>query len=116
MPTIYKPKKKVTVNNQAYYQQRRKERQKIYNTSTWQKLRLSYMQQHPLCEECLKKGIIRSAKDIHHIISFMTTDDMCERERLAFDSSNLQALCRECHNEKHNKKGSKSQVHSGNER
>ena len=74
------------------------------------------MQQHPLCEECLKKGIIRSAKDIHHKISFMTTNDMCERERLAFDSNNLQALCRYCHCEKHNKKGSKSQVHSGNER
>lgn len=108
MPTIYKPRKKKVINNQAYYQQRRKERQKIYNTSTWQRLRLSYMQQHPLCEECLKKGIIKSAKDIHHIISFMTTDDMCERERLAFDSNNLQALCRDCHCEKHNQKGSKS--------
>lgn len=107
MPTIYKPKKKKVTNNQAFYQQRRRERQKVYNTSTWQKLRQSYMQQHPLCEECLKKGIIRSAKDIHHIISFMTTDDMCEREILAFDSSNLQALCRDCHCEKHNKKGSK---------
>lgn len=38
----------------------------------------------------------------------MTTDDMCERERLAFDSDNLQALCRECHVEKHNKKGKRS--------
>lgn len=105
MPTIYKPKK--VTNNQAFYQQRRRERQKIYNTSTWQKLRQNYLSQHPLCEECLKKGIIRSAKDIHHIISFMSTDDMCEREILAFDSSNLQALCRTCHCEKHNKKGSK---------
>lgn len=116
MPTIYKPKKKTVTNNQAFFQLRRKERQKIYNTDRWRKLRLNYLSQHPLCEECLKKGIIRSAKDIHHIISFMTTDDMCERERLAFDSSNLQALCRECHNKEHNKKGSKSKVHSGNER
>ena len=67
MPTIYKPKKKKVTNNQAFYQQRRRERQKIYNTSTWQKLRQNYLSQHPLCEECLKKGIIRSAKDIHHI-------------------------------------------------
>lgn len=107
MPTIYKPKKK-KVNNQAFYQQRRRERQKIYNTDRWRKLRLNYLSQHPLCEECLKKGIIKSAQDIHHVISFMITDDMCERERLAFDSSNLQALCRDCHCEKHNKKGSKS--------
>ena len=104
MPTIYKPKKKKVTNNQAFYQQRRKERQKIYNTTTWQKLRLSYMQQHPLCEECLKKGIIKSAKDIHHKVSFMTVDDKAERERLAFDSDNLMALCRECHNAIHNPK------------
>lgn len=116
MPTIYKPEKKTTVNNQAFYQQRRKERQKIYNTSTWLKLRQNYLSQHPLCEECLKRGVIKSAKDIHHKISFMTTDDKAERERLAFDSDNLMALCRSCHCEKHNKKGSKSQVHSGNER
>lgn len=108
MPTIYKPKKKKVTNNQAFYQQRRKERQKIYNTDRWRKLRLNYLSQHPLCEECLKRGIIKSAQDIHHVISFMTTDDMCEREKLAFDSSNLQALCRDCHCEKHNKKGSKS--------
>ena len=108
MPTIYKPKKKKVTNNQAFYQQRRRERQKVYNTDRWRKLRLNYLSQHPLCEECLKKGIIKSAQDIHHVISFMTTDDMCERERLAFDSSNLQALCRDCHCEKHNKKGSKS--------
>ena len=102
MPTIYKPKKKTVTNNQAFYQQRRKERQKIYNTTTWQ--RLSYMQQHPLCECCLKGGIIKSAKDIHHKVSFMSTDDKAERERLAFDSDNLQALCRECHNAIHNPK------------
>lgn len=101
MPTIYRPKKKDT---SAYSIQRKKERQEIYNTGQWQRLRLSYLAAHPLCECCLKGGIIKSAKDIHHKVSFMSTDDKAERERLAFDSDNLMALCRECHNQIHNPK------------
>ena len=80
---------------------RRKERQDIYNTPQWKKLSKAYIMANPLCEECLEKGIVKEAKHIHHIQSFMTVDDMLKRKELAYDWNNLQALCVECHQIKH---------------
>lgn len=73
----------------------------------WKKLRQLYLSSHPLCECCLEKGIIKPTEDIHHIKSFMSVDNKEERERLAFDEDNLMSLCRECHNEIHNRKKGK---------
>lgn len=57
---------------------------------------------NPLCEECEKQGRITPADDVHHTISFMSTDDPLERLRLAFDFDILMSLCDECHAKKHN--------------
>ncbi|NLI35650.1 MAG: HNH endonuclease [Bacteroidales bacterium] len=100
MPTIYKPKRRQERTGDNYYQERRK----IYNSERWQRLRTWKLANNPLCEMCLKKGIITPTEDIHHIVSFMTTTDRLERYRLAYDMDNLMSLCKRCHQELHNKK------------
>lgn len=76
----------------------REARRRIYNDRRWKAAANAHLIDHPLCEECLKRGINTPAEDVHHIVSFMTTDDPFERERLAFyDPDNLMSLCKQCH-------------------
>ena len=100
MPTIYRPK---NINKDSYSAKRKAERQAIYSSTAWKQLRDTKLRQKPLCECCLKQGVVRIAKDVHHVISFMSTNPI-ERVRLAYDLENLQSLCRECHNAIHNPK------------
>jgi 5-methylcytosine-specific restriction enzyme A len=97
MPTINRPKKNRNEENGT----KRNERRKIYASTRWKKLRLLFLQHNPCCEECLNFEIVKPTTQIHHIISFMSTNDPIERDILAFSYDNLQALCDECHQLKH---------------
>lgn len=101
MPTIFKPKKPEQKRTDRYDAERRR----IYQSQRWRMLRLTKLTDAPLCEMCAKKGIIKPAVDIHHIISFMSTDDEYRRKALAYDYNNLMSLCKECHQFIHNGKG-----------
>ena len=101
MAYIYKPQKKA---KKYKNENTRKERQLIYQTQKWQRLRAAYIAEHPLCEECLKQDKTTAAVDVHHVRSFMSTNDEFERAALAFDYSNLRALCRECHTREHGRR------------
>lgn len=60
------------------------------------------MMDNPLCEVCLANDIITVGEDIHHIISFLSTDDSDKRSNLAYDYNNLQTVCKTCHQKIHN--------------
>lgn len=81
---------------------KREERNEIYYSSRWRKLRLSHLLDHPLCELCQKEGKIVPAIDVHHIISFMSTNDPLKRLFLAYNPDNLMSLCKKCHQLLHN--------------
>ena len=100
MPTIYKIKK---TKKPHVIDLKRKERQKIYQDVRWQRLRVAYLADHPLCEECLANGVTREAVDVHHVVSFMTAEGV-ERIELALNYDNLRALCKECHQAEHNRR------------
>ena len=100
MPTIYKIKK---TKKPHVIDLKRKERQKIYQDVRWQRLRVAYLADHPLCEECLANGVTREAVDVHHVVSFMSAEGV-ERIELALNYDNLRALCKECHQAEHNKR------------
>lgn len=100
MPTIYKPKRGQAKNDSQYDAERRK----IYNSERWRRLRSLKFADNPLCEQCLNKDTITPAEDIHHIVSFMSTDDPSQRRFLAYDYDNLQSLCKQCHQKIHNSK------------
>ncbi|WP_291580925.1 HNH endonuclease signature motif containing protein [Bacteroides sp.] len=100
MPTIFRPKKTQKKTGDLYDAERRK----IYNSERWRRLRAWKFVCNPLCEVCLSKDVITPAEDIHHIVSFMSTDDPDRRIILAYDFDNLRSLCKKCHQEVHNLK------------
>lgn len=99
MPTINKPKRRQQYES---LDAKRKERMQIYNTARWKELRLTKLRQDPLCERCKEEGRITPADDIHHITSFMSSNDFHQRRFLAFDMNNLKSLCDKCHQREHN--------------
>lgn len=101
MPIINKGNKKKREYNGVG---NRAERQKMYRLPQWRKLSKAFLMLHPLCSECLKRGLVTPAIHVHHIVSFMTVNDELKRKELLLDPNNLQALCQDCHNDKHNRK------------
>ena len=74
---------------------------KIIHSKRWIALRRIYLAEHPLCEQCRKKELLRPAIDVHHVIPIETGNTYADKAKLAFDINNLMALCRECHVEEH---------------
>lgn len=64
-----------------------------YN-SKWQKARARYLKLHPLCVECQKRGILRRAEVVDHIVPHRGDQSLFWKE------SNWQALCKPCHDKK----------------
>ena len=76
----------------------------FYSSKAWQDCRNEYMKHaHYLCENCMRKGIYKPAEIVHHKIEIdpVTIED--PEFALSFD--NLEAVCRECHNEHHDNHG-----------
>ena len=74
----------------------REDRQKIYQSAKWKKLRLAKLMKDPLCEHCLKEGQTKLAIDVHHRDSFMNYSGLMRLTK-AYDIDNLVSLCKECH-------------------
>lgn len=62
--------------------------------SKWRKRRAEFLKEHPLCEECLKRGLLVKATDVDHIIPHRGN------QKLMWDQNNWQALCHACHSRK----------------
>lgn len=96
MAWIYKPKRKNNLEGN------RAKRQDVYNTSLWRKMRLAKLMEQPLCEVCLLVDKVTLAEHAHHLKSFMQSNNINERDQLAYDSQNLLSVCAKCHNRIHN--------------
>ena len=83
-----------------------KDKQEIYNSREWKELRIQKLRANPLCEECMKQGIVTSARSVHHVVPIETARTKDEMRRLAFDVNNLKALCFPCHARIHKELGS----------
>jgi 5-methylcytosine-specific restriction enzyme A len=53
---------------------------------------------NPTCEDCLQRGRVVVATEVHHVIPRK------ERPDLALDLANLRSLCKPCHNAKRAKR------------
>ena len=62
-----------------------------YNTKRWQSLRIRVLRESPLCVYCNEIGVIQKAEVVDHIVPVR------EKRDLAFERSNLQSLCKRCH-------------------
>ena len=101
MPTLKiqnRSKKEYTRNENT---DSRELRRKAYGNPQWRKLRDAYVHEHPLCEECLSKGKVTPAEDVHHMKSPFKNGEI--NWNLLMDAKNLKALCKECHGHIHSK-------------
>lgn len=106
MPTLNLQKKTKKETNQRNENTASREmRRKAYNNTDWRKLRNNYIKEHPLCEECLNKGKVVPAEDVHHIRSPFSNGEI--NYALLLDGNNLKSLCKECHAAIHNHKEEK---------
>lgn len=63
-------------------------------TRRWQKARESFLKTHPLCVRCQAAGHLIPATVVDHIIPHRGD------QRLFWDKSNWQPLCKSCHDKK----------------
>lgn len=64
-----------------------------YHTARWTRISRAWRMTHPLCAECRKKGIVKPAEVVDHIIPWPVCEDF-------YDTANLQSLCEACNHEK----------------
>ena len=86
-----------------------KDKADIYNSREWKELRIAKLRStNGLCEECLKEGIVTSARCVHHVVPIETARTKDEMKRLAIDCGlqGLRALCFACHARIHKELGS----------
>lgn len=81
--------------------ERRKIRNRFYNSKTYQKVRLWKLHKNPICEICESVGRIRAVEEVHHWVSPFASGDEAEMKELGNDFNNLVSLCSKCHHELH---------------
>ena len=62
--------------------------------SRWQRESKQFLQSHPLCVECVTLGRYTKATVVDHIVPHRGN------QRLFWDQSNWQSLCKKCHDKK----------------
>lgn len=73
---------------------------KFYKSKEWAKCREEYLATvNHLCERCLRNGLVVPADIVHHKEHLNRANESDPTKTLAFD--NLEALCRQCHNQEH---------------
>jgi len=70
----------------------RLDKQKLYATRRWKKVRHAQLEAHPLCYMCNKEGLIVAANIVDHIIGFEDKHDP-----IAHDPDNFISLCKSHH-------------------
>ena len=102
MPTIQltSKTKKETTKNERNQTDARKLRQQAYNNTAWRKLRDTFLKEHAVCTDCIGKGRVTPAQDVHHIKSPFQNGSI--NYNLLLDYTNLVSLCKECHAARHN--------------
>jgi 5-methylcytosine-specific restriction endonuclease McrA len=72
----------------------------LYKSKRWQTTRLAYLKSvGGLCERCLKKGLYKPAVIVHHKV-YLTAENINNPE-ITLNWNNLEAVCRECHEDEH---------------
>lgn len=63
----------------------------------WKRIRDRYVEQHPLCEACLKEGRLTPTEEVHHILPISQGGTHAR--------NNLMSLCQSCHTKIHHEIG-----------
>jgi 5-methylcytosine-specific restriction endonuclease McrA len=92
---------------------------KFYKTKEWMELRLEVLQdKHYECQHCLDKGKYKRAECVHHINEVKHRPDLALSKKYidiqGNEHDNLIPLCNQCHNEVHDRVGSKKKYKFNN--
>lgn len=80
----------------------------FYKSKEWNRCRESYLKsQSYLCERCLQNGKMTPAKIVHHVVH-LNPNNITNPE-ITLNWSNLQAVCKQCHEEIHGYCGRQNQ-------
>ena len=60
----------------------------------WQKFRENYLQDNPLCADCLDRGLVTAATELHH------KRKIKDAPHLRLDRANVAGLCGPCHDKR----------------
>ena len=72
---------------------RKEDHSSFYNSTAWRKLSKARLAKHPLCVHCQARGILKEAAVTDHVIPIRQGGE-------AWETSNMQSLCHQCHNRK----------------
>lgn len=73
---------------------------RFYHSTAWIKLRANVIAERKgLCEECLKRGIVKEGFHCHHITEL--TEANVDDASISLNADNIMLLCHECHDNKH---------------
>lgn len=82
---------------------------RFYKSKAWQRTRaVAWARDKGLCVDCMKRGLITPAEEVHHIKE-LTTDNI-DDPRVTLNLDNLVSLCRECHQARHNTNASRYKI------
>lgn len=73
---------------------------RFYKSKAWQRTRaLAWSRDKGLCVDCMKRGLIKPAEEVHHIKEL--TPENIDDASVSLNLDNLVSLCRECHQDRH---------------
>ena len=90
MPSIKKHTKRPWLPERKPYEGYRHHNADFYQSRRWRSLRALKLQKDPLCEECMRKGVLVPAQMVDHIVPI-------NKGGAPLDLNNLQSLCNHCH-------------------
>jgi 5-methylcytosine-specific restriction enzyme A len=85
----------------GYDRERGSQRERGY-TRRWEKARLAFLQEHPLCAQCQTQGLVTAATDLDHKTPHR--GDVV----LFWDTANWQPLCHSHHSQKTRAEGGRT--------
>ena len=76
---------------------------RFYKSAAWKHCRaLVWSRDRGLCVDCLRRGLVTAAEEVHHIEPL--TPENINDPGVALNLDNLVSLCRECHKARHEAK------------
>ena len=74
--------------------------EKFYKSKAWQACRsMIWQRDRGLCVDCLARGIVTAAEEVHHIKPI--TPKNIDQPEITLNPDNLICLCKECHKASH---------------
>ena len=58
-------------------------------SNRWRRIRQPYIKEHPVCELCERKNILKPVEEVHHIVPLSKGG--------THNEENLMSLCKSCH-------------------